>query len=473
MARDQKPTAKPCEQLSNELWGGRFSGRTNPSVAQLNLSLPIDKKLVLEDLATSRAHAAMLGETGIISRKDAEILFNGLQKIEKDIREESFVFDEALEDIHMNIEARLHEIVGDVAGRLHTARSRNDQVATDLRLWIRTAIEGLDGKFVELQRAIIDLADHHAETLMPGFTHGQAAQPITFGHHLMAYYEMIRRDRGRLENCKNRLNECPLGAAALAGTAFPIDRHQTARILNFDAPMRNSIDAVSARDFALEFLGALAIGAVHLSRLAGEIILWASPAFGFVKLPDSLSTGSSIMPQKKNPDGAEIVRAKSGRLTGNLVHLLGVMKGLPLAYVKDLQEDKAPVFDSAETLALCLDVMTAMLREVEIDTANMKKMAGAKFITATDAADWLVRELDLPFRQAHRVVGELVKVAESKGVDLPDLAIEDLRSVEPGISATIFDVLSPERSVNSRTSFGGASPENVREAIKKAREELK
>ena len=473
MARDQKPTAKPPEQPSNKLWGGRFSGRTNPSVAQLNLSLPVDKKLVLEDLAASRAHAAMLGETGIISRKDAEILFTGLQKIEKDIREGSFVFDEALEDIHMNIEARLHEIVGDVAGRLHTARSRNDQVATDLRLWIRTAIEGLDGKFVDLQRAIIDLADQHAETLMPGFTHGQAAQPITFGHHLMAYYEMIRRDRGRLEDCKNRLNECPLGAAALAGTAFPIDRHQTARILEFHTPMRNSIDAVSARDFALEFLAALAIAAVHQSRLAGEIILWASPAFGFVKLPDSVSTGSSIMPQKKNPDGAEIVRAKSGRLTGNLVHLLGVMKGLPLAYVKDLQEDKAPVFDSAETLALCLDVMTVMLREVEIGAANMKKMAGAKFITATDAADWLVRELDLPFRQAHRVVGELVKVAESKGVDLPDLAIEDLRSVEPGIGETIFDILSPERSVYSRTSFGGTSPEIVREAIKKAREELK
>jgi len=472
MARDQKPTAKPSKQPSNELWGGRFSGCTNSSVAQLNLSLPVDKKLVLEDLSASRAHAAMLGKTGIISRKDAEILFTGLQKIEKDIREGSFVFDEALEDIHMNIEARLHEIVGDVAGRLHTARSRNDQVATDLRLWIRTAIEGLDGKFVELQRAIIGLADQHADTLMPGFTHGQAAQPITLGHHLMAYYEMTRRDRGRLEDCKNRLNECPLGAAALAGTAFPIDRHLTARILDFDTPMRNSIDAVSARDFALEFLGALAIGAVHLSRLAGEIILWASPAFGFVNLPDSVSTGSSIMPQKKNPDGAEIVRAKSGRLTGNLVHLLGVMKGMPLAYVKDMQEDKAPVFDSAETLALCLDVMTAMLREVEIDVANMKKMAGAKFITATDAADWLVRELDLPFRQAHRVVGELVKIAESKGVDLPDLAIEDLRSVEPGISETIFDVLSPERSVSSRTSFGGVSPEIVREAIKKAREEL-
>ena len=473
MARDQKPTAKSSEQSSNELWGGRFSGRTNPLVAKLNLSLPVDKKLVLEDLATSRAHAAMLGETGIISRKDAEILFKGLQKIEKDLHEGSFVFNEALEDIHMNIEARLHEIVGDVAGRLHTARSRNDQVATDLRLWIRTAIEGLDGKFVELQRAVIELAGQHAETLMPGFTHGQAAQPITFGHHLMAYYETIRRDRGRLEDCKNRLNECPLGAAALAGTGFPIDRHQTARILGFDAPMRNSIDAVSARDFALEFLGALAIGAIHLSRLASEIILWASPAFGFVKIPDSVSTGSSIMPQKKNPDGAEIVRAKSGRLTGNLVHLLGVMKGLPLAYAKDLQEDKAPVFDSAETLALCLDVMTAMLREVEIDAANMKKMAGAKFITATDAADWLVRELDLPFRQAHRVVGELVKVAESKGVDLPDLAIEDLRSVEPRINETIFDVLSPEKSVNSRTSFGGTSPAIVRAAIKKAWEELK
>jgi argininosuccinate lyase len=473
MARDQKTPAKSAGRPPNDLLGGRFSGRTNPSVAQINLSLPVDKKLALEDLATSRAHAAMLGETGIISRKDAEILFKGLQKIEKEIGEGSFVFDETLEDIHMNVEARLHELVGEVAGRLHTARSRNDQVATDLRLWIRTAIEELDAKFAGLQRTIIDLASQHTNTLMPGFTHGQAAQPITFGHHLMAYYEMARRDRGRLEDCRKRLNECPLGAAALAGTAFPIDRQETARALEFDAPMANSIDAVSARDFALEFLAAIAIAAVHLSRLAEEIILWASPAFGFIRLPDSVSTGSSIMPQKKNPDGAELVRAKSASLTSNLVHLMGVMKGLPLAYAKDLQEDKVPVFDSAETLALCLEVITALLNEIEIETDNMGAMAGTKFITATDAADWLVRELDLPFRQAYRAVREFVSLAESKGIDLPDLTIEDLRSVEPGVNETIFDVLSPERSANSRTSYGGTSPEIVRAAIKKALEELK
>ena len=472
MARDRKPAEKPSDDGANALWGGRFGGRMDSSVARISLSLPFDKKLAAADLAASKAHAAMLGQTGIITSKEAEELITGLQKIEKEMQDETFPFNQALEDIHMNIEARLLDIIGKTAGKLHTARSRNDQVATDLRLWIRTAIEDIDAKMTEFQRTIVDLAETHTETLMPGFTHGQAAQPIVFGHHLMAYYEMTKRDRSRLEDCKARLNECPLGAVALAGTAFPIDREVTAKILGFDAPMRNSMDAVGARDFALEFLSALAIAAVHLSRLAEEVILWASPAFDFVRLADSISTGSSIMPQKRNPDGAELVRAKSARLAGNLMHLLGTIKGLPMAYAKDLQEDKQPVFDSAETFALCIEVMSVTLREMEVLAPNMEKMAGATFITATDAADWLVRELGLPFRQAHRIVGEMVKRAEAKDGDLADLTLTEMRDIEPQISRKIFDVLSPKNSIRSRISYGGTAPDQVREAIQKAREEM-
>ncbi|MDQ2764338.1 MAG: argininosuccinate lyase, partial [Pseudomonadota bacterium] len=392
---------------------------------------------------------------------DAKAIADGLASIKAEIESGQFVFSRALEDIHLNIESRLKELIGDAAGRLHTARSRNDQVATDFRLYVRDSADHLDGQLAGLQRALAEKAAMHAATVMPGFTHLQTAQPVTFGHHCLAYVEMLARDRGRLADARRRLNEMPLGAAALAGTSFPIDRDMTARALGFDRPAANSLDAVSDRDFALEYLSAAAISAMHLSRLAEEIVIWCSAPFAFVRLSDAFTTGSSIMPQKRNPDAAELVRAKTGRVTGALVALLTVMKGLPLAYAKDLQEDKEPVFDAAAAWALSLAAIAGMVRDMVPDTARMRAFAGAGYATATDLADWLVRVLRLPFRTAHHATGQLVALAEAKGVDLAALSIEEMRGVEPGITEAVFGVLSVDASVASRTSYGGTAPANV------------
>jgi argininosuccinate lyase len=437
---------------------------------RINASIEVDRRLYAHDIAGSKAHAAMLARQGIISREDGEAIDAGLDKILQQIEKGEFTFRASLEDIHMNIEARLEELIGEAAGRLHTARSRNDQVATDLRMWVRDALDGLDHAVRELQAALITQAEHHAATVMPGLTHLQGAQPVTFGHHLLAYVEMFGRDRGRLADCRRRLNECPLGAGALAGTAFQIDREATARALGFDRPAANSLDAVSDRDFALEFLAAGAIAVVHLSRLAEEIVLWTSERFGFVRLSDAFTTGSSIMPQKRNPDAAELVRAKAGRILGALAGLLAVMKGLPLAYAKDMQEDKAPVFDTADTLTLCLAAMTGMVRDMTVDVDAMRAAAAEGFTTATDLADWLVRALGLPFRKAHQITGRLVRMAEEKGCGLADLDLAQMQSVEPAITAELFGVLGVEESVASRTSFGGTAPDNVRRAAAAARE---
>jgi argininosuccinate lyase len=438
-------------------------------MAEINASIDVDRRLYAQDITASKAHAAMLARRGILSDEDNAQIQQGLAAVRAEIEAGRFVFRRELEDIHMNVEARLIELIGDAAGRLHTARSRNDQVATDFRLWVREAIDGLDAGLRDLQAALLDRAEEHAATVMPGLTHLQPAQPITFGHHLMAYVEMVGRDRGRLADCRRRLNECPLGAAALAGTSFPIDRDDTARALGFDRPARNSLDAVSDRDFALEFLAAGAILATHLSRLAEEIVLWVSPAFGFVRLSDAFTTGSSIMPQKRNPDAAELVRAKSGTVIGALVGLLIVLKGLPLAYGKDMQEDKATTFAAADTLMLAVAATTGMIRDLEPDRDAMRRAAGTGFLTATDLADWLVRRLGLPFRRAHHVAGTLVRRAEEKGCGLADLALDEMRAVEPGIDADVYTVLSPEQAVASRTSFGGTAPELVREAVREGR----
>ena len=431
---------------------------------EINASIGFDRKLWRQDIRGSLAHAAMLARAGIISAADEAAIRDGLEAIGAEIAAGRFAFDPALEDIHMNIEARLTERIGEAGKRLHTARSRNDQVATDFRLWVRDAIDGLDGQVARLMRALADRAAQHAADPMPGFTHLQTAQPVTFGHHMLAYVEMLARDRGRLADCRRRLNECPLGAAALAGTSFPIDRHATAAALGFDRPAANSLDAVSDRDFALEFLAAASICAVHLSRLAEEIVLWCSAPFGFVRLSDAFTTGSSIMPQKRNPDAAELARAKAGRIVGGLVALLTVMKGLPLAYAKDTQEDKEPVFDAADALALALAAMAGMVADLQPDTARLRAMAGSGFATATDLADWLVRVLHLPFRTAHHVTGRLVARAEARGVDLAGLSLEDMQQEEPGITAALFDVLTVDASVASRTSFGGTAPANVARA---------
>ncbi len=401
---------------------------------------------------------------------DAEKIIEGLDRIAQEIAAGSFTFKTELEDIHMNVEARLAELIGEPAGRLHTARSRNDQVATDFRLWVRDALDRLEAGLTDLQSAMIDLAERHTGTVMPGFTHLQTAQPVTFGHHLLAYVEMLGRDRGRMRDARARLNECPLGSAALAGTSFPIDRHAVAQALGFDRPTANSLDAVSDRDFALEYLGAAAICAVHLSRLAEEIVVWCSDAFRFIRLTDAFTTGSSIMPQKKNPDAAELVRAKSGRVIGSLSGLLIVMKGLPLAYSKDMQEDKEPVFETDDTLGLCIAAMAGMVRDLTPDAARMRAATEAGFITATDLADWLVRVLGLPFRQAHHVTGRIVKLAEDRNAKLAELSLADLQSVEPRITQAVFDVLTVDASVASRTSFGGTAPETVRAAVSSARE---
>ena len=448
--------------MSNAMWGGRFSEGPAAVMEAINASIDFDRKLAAQDIAGSQAHVAMLAKQGVIEAADAEAIAKGLAQVKGEIEEGTFAFSRALEDIHMNIESRLAEIVGPAAGRLHTARSRNDQVALDFRLWVRDATDALIPAIEELQRALARRALECAEMVMPGFTHLQPAQPVTFGHHLLAYVEMLGRDAGRFRDARRRLNECPLGAAALAGTSFPIDRDMTAKALGFDRPTANSLDSVADRDFALEALAAAAITASHLSRFAEEIVLWATPQFGFLKLSDAFSTGSSIMPQKRNPDAAELVRGKAGRVIGTLVGLLTVMKGLPLAYSKDMQEDKEGVFDALETLALCLKAMTGMVEDMTPDRKRMKAAAGAGYATATDLADWLVRALKMPFREAHHVTGRIVALAAERDVALEKLKLADMQSVEPRITADAFGVLGVERSVKSRTSYGGAAPANVK-----------
>ncbi len=446
---------------ANAQWGGRFARGPSIIMQDINASIGFDRKMWRQDIRGSLAHAAMLAHAGVIAPADETAIRHGLTEIAAEIEAGRFPFVEDLEDIHMNIEARLVERVGEPGKRLHTARSRNDQVATDFRLWVRDSIDGLDAQTADLMRALADRAAEHAADPMPGFTHLQTAQPVTFGHHLLAYVEMLARDRGRLADARRRLNECPLGSAALAGTSFPIDRAMTAGALGFDRPTANSLDAVSDRDFALEFLAAAAICAVHLSRLAEEIVVWCSAPFGFIRLSDAFTTGSSIMPQKRNPDAAELARAKTGRVVGALVALLTVMKGLPLAYAKDMQEDKEPVFDAAAALSLSLAAMAGMVRDLQPDTARMRTMAGSGFATATDLADWLVRVLRLPFRTAHHVTGRLVARAEARGVDLAALTVTEMQAEEPGITEDIFGVLTVDASVASRTSFGGTAPANV------------
>ena len=454
---------------TSAVWGGRFEGGVSETMERINASIGFDHALYRQDIRASKAHAEMLAATGIISAEDGAAIGKGLDRIEAEIDAGEFSFSAGLEDIHMNIEARLVEIAGEAGGRLHTARSRNDQVATDLRLWIRDAIDGLVNALEGLRGALLDQADKHAATAMPGYTHLQAAQPVTAGHHLLAYVEMVDRDIGRLTDARRRLNESPLGAAALAGTGFPVDRGMTAEKLGFDRPMRNSMDAVSDRDFAVEFLSAAALAAVHLSRLAEEIVIWSSDRFGFVRLPDSFSSGSSIMPQKRNPDAAELVRAKPGRITGNLVALLTVLKGLPMTYGKDMQEDKEPVFDSADSLMVAIAAMTGMVRDMEFQPEVMMRALEAGFPTATDLADWMVRELGLPFREAHRATGRIVALAEKKGVGLDGLSLKEMQSVMPAITGDARAVLSVEHSLASRGSEGGTAPERVRAAVKAAR----
>ncbi len=452
--------------MSNTMWGGRFATGPAEIMEEINASIDFDRKLAAQDIAGSQAHVAMLASQGIIGPSDAEAIAAGLTQVKGEIEAGTFAFSRALEDIHMNVESRLAAIVGPVAGRLHTARSRNDQIATDFKLWVRDTIDALESQIAELQKAMATRALECADMVMPGFTHLQSAQPVTFGHHLLAYVEMLSRDRGRFADARKRLNECPLGAAALAGTSFPIDRFMTAKALGFDRPTANSLDSVADRDFALETLAAAAIAATHLSRLAEEIVLWTTPQFGFVRLSDAFSTGSSIMPQKRNPDAAELVRGKTGRVVGALVGLLTVMKGLPLAYAKDMQEDKEGVFDALPTLSLTLAAMAGMIRDLTPDAKKMKAAAGAGYATATDLADWLARELKLPFREAHHATGRIVALAAARGVGLEKLKLEEMRRVEPRVTADVFAVLGVERSVKSRTSYGGAAPANVRKQAK-------
>jgi argininosuccinate lyase len=447
----------------NQMWGGRFAAGPAAIMEEINASIDIDRRLAGEDIAGSKAHAAMLAACGIIGKADAEAIAAGLDRIAAEIEAGAFVFSKRLEDIHMNIEARLKELVGEPAARLHTARSRNDQVATDFRLWMRRALDDAGAALMRLQEALVEKAEAHAATIMPGYTHLQTAQPVTFGHHCLAYVEMFARDRGRLADARTRANESPLGAAALAGTPFPIDRDMTAKALGFARPMANSLDAVSARDFALEALAAASIAASHISRLAEEIVLWTSPHFGFVRLSDAFSTGSSIMPQKKNPDAAELCRAKIGRIAGSFTSLLFVMKGLPLAYSKDMQEDKAATFAAFDDLALAVAAMEGMVRDMTMQPEKMRAAAMAGYSTATDLADWLVRVLGLPFRDAHHVTGRVVAFAEKQGKRLDELSLDELRSVEPRITADVFSVLSVEASVASRLSYGGTAPANVKQ----------
>ncbi|MFQ5625305.1 MAG: argininosuccinate lyase [Methyloligellaceae bacterium] len=448
--------------MTNKMWGGRFASGPAEIMEEINASIDFDKRLGAHDIAGSRAHCEMLAETGIIASEDADAILQGLDTIASEIGAGSFEFSRALEDIHMNIEARLSALIGPVAGKLHTARSRNDQVATDFRLYIRDAVGHLDDLLRGLQQALAEKALIHASTVMPGFTHMQSAQPVTFGHHCLAYVEMFARDQGRFADANKRANECPLGAAALAGTSFPIDRDKTAKALGFDRPAANSLDAVSDRDFVLETLSAASITAMHLSRLAEEIVIWSSDGFGLLKLSDQFTTGSSMMPQKRNPDAAELVRAKTASVFAAFMQLLIVMKGLPLAYSKDMQEDKTPAFAALDTLALMLAAMSGMVRDMEPDADAMGQAAGAGYSTATDLADWLVRTLDMPFRDAHRVTGRIVAHAEASGVALSEVPLDEMQNIESGITDDIFTVLSVENSVESRKSYGGTAPSNVR-----------
>jgi len=444
------------------MWGGRFQSGPDAIMEDINASIEFDKALWRQDIAGSKAHVAMLGKQGIIEAKDADEIAKGLDKVAQEIDSGTFTFSRALEDIHMNIESRLADVVGPAAGRLHTARSRNDQVATDMRLWVRDTLDALDLQMADLQQALAEKALDYADAVMPGFTHLQSAQPVTFGHHLLAYVEMIGRDRGRVKDARKRMNENPLGAAALAGTSFPIDRFMTAKALGFDRPTANSLDSVSDRDFVLEALSAASICAMHLSRFAEEIVIWTTPQFGLVALSDKFTTGSSIMPQKRNPDAAELVRAKSGRIIGALTSLLIVMKGLPLTYAKDMQEDKEGTFDALTSLSLCLAAMSGMVRDMTPDRKAMKKAAGSGYATATDLADWLVRSLKMPFRNAHHVTGKIVGLAADKKIGLEKLTLAEMQTVEPKITADVFTILGVEKSVRSRTSFGGTAPSNVK-----------
>ncbi|UHD46806.1 argininosuccinate lyase [Aureimonas altamirensis] len=461
MSQEIGMTKKP----GNEMWGGRFAQGPDAIMEAINASIDFDKRLYREDIAGSMAHAAMLAENGIISTEDAAAIHKGLTEIRAEIEEGRFSFSREREDIHMNIEARLAELIGPAAGRLHTARSRNDQVAVDFRLYVKRALQELEAGLSAYMGALLARAQEHAATVMPGFTHLQAAQPVTFGHHCLAYVEMAGRDRSRVRDALRRMDESPLGAAALAGTGFPIDRHRTANDLGFREPTRNSLDSVSDRDFAIEFLALAAMTAMHLSRLAEEIVIWSTPQFDFVRLSDAFSTGSSIMPQKKNPDAAELVRAKTGRINGGLVALLTVMKGLPLSYSKDMQEDKEQVFDAIDSLSLALSAMTGMVRDLEVNVVRMRAAAGAGFSTATDLADFLVRGAGLPFREAHHVTGRVVALAESRKVALEDLPLEALQEIDRRIGPEVFDVLSVDSSVASRKSFGGTAPDNVRQQV--------
>ena len=467
---NEASTVGDGSDLPSSIWGGRFAAGPSAVMEAINASIDFDQRLYAQDIAGSKAHCRMLMHQGIISQEDGEAILHGLGQIGQEIEEGRFAFQSALEDIHMNIENRLREIIGEAAGRLHTGRSRNDQVATDFKLWVRDRIDGLDASLRDLQAAFLDQAEAHAATVMPGYTHLQAAQPVTFGHHMMAYVEMLGRDRGRLGDCRARLNECPLGAAALAGTSFPIDRFMTAKELGFDRPTANSIDSVSDRDFAVEFLAAAAILATHLSRLAEEMVIWCNEGFGFITLSDAFTTGSSIMPQKRNPDAAELVRGKAGRIIGALNSLLVVLKGMPLSYGKDMQEDKEPVFDAADTLELSVAACVGMIKDMAPAPARLRAATAAGFLTATDLADWLVRALELPFRQAHHVTGAIVRLAEEKGCDLTKLPLSEMQSIEPRITASVYEVLGVEESAASRSSFGGTAPSRVLEAVAAARE---
>ncbi len=449
------------ESNANQMWGGRFQLSPAEIMEQINASINFDKRMAREDIAGSKVHAAMLAATGIITDGDRQAIDKGLDQVLDEIEAGHFEFSRALEDVHMNIEARLQELIGEPAGRLHTARSRNDQVATDFRLYVRGQIDLFDRALAGLQLALAQKAEAHAATVMPGFTHLQPAQPVTFGHHLLAYVEMLGRDRGRFQDARRRLNECPLGSAALAGTSFPIDREKTARELGFDKPTANSLDSVSDRDFVMETLAAATITAVHLSRLSEEIVLWVTPQFGFLTLSDRFTTGSSIMPQKRNPDAAELCRAKVGRIAGALQSLALVMKGLPLAYSKDMQEDKEVAFDALDSLRLVIAAASGMVEDMQPVPEAMRQAAGYGYSTATDLADWLVRELKMPFRQAHHVTGSIVALAEQQGVDLSELPLEAMRGLETRITEGVFSVLSVENSVASRTSYGGTAPHNV------------
>ena len=454
----------------NRMWGGRFATSPDAVMEAINASIDFDRRLYAEDIEGSIAHVTMLARQGIVSQADADAIVEGLGRVRAEIEAGTFPFDRALEDIHMNIEARLAALIGPAAGRLHTARSRNDQVATDLRLWLRARLDGADAACRDFQAALVERAEEHVATVMPGFTHLQVAQPVSFGHHLLAYVEMIGRDRGRLADCRRRLNESPLGAAALAGTSYPIDRAMTASLLGFDRPAANSIDAVSDRDFVLEALSAATLIAIHLSRLAEELVLWSSAQFGFIALSDRFSTGSSIMPQKRNPDAAELVRGKTGRITGALIGLLTVMKGLALTYSKDMQEDKEPLFDAFDSLELCLAATTGMVRDMTVHADAMARAADAGHATATDLADWLVQEAGLPFREAHAITGRIVKHADEARRDLKDMALADLQAIEPRITAPVLALLDPAKAIARRASEGGTAPSEVAKQIVRARQ---